>query len=218
METGRSVLARRMLGAVLLSLALHAFLASTLKPVSARYAGDPYVRAQLRSASLAIVPTAPGRGATALSPATSAGKRERSAAPRPLPEDSRFTKSYLGGAESRAGNLPDGRDAAIELDTHLLSQYYSACEVDQRATALEEVPLFNPLYGPGSGSTAKVILLLLINEDGGVDSVATLEARPKEGGFDRIARAAFGAIRFSPAVKDGKPVKSQKVVEVIYGS
>jgi hypothetical protein len=217
MDTGRSVLARRMLGAVLLSLALHAFLASTLKPVSARYAGDPYIRAHLRSASLAVVPSAPGRAA-ASSPATSGGKREPSAAPRPLPEDSRFTKSYLGAIESRPGNLPDGRDAAVELDTQLLSQYYSAREVDERATALEEVPLFNPLYGPGSGSTAKVVLLLLINENGGVDSVATLEARPKGGGFDRIARAAFGAIRFSPALKDGKPVKSQKVVEVIYGS
>jgi outer membrane biosynthesis protein TonB len=210
-------LARRLVGAVLLSLALHAFLFTSFKPASAQYAGDPFFRVQLRTASAASLEAAPpGRGATS-SPLPSAGTREPSAGPRPLPADARFTKSYLGGTVSRRGNLPDGREAHVELDTALLSQYYTAREVDERAIPLEEVPLFNPLYGPGSGSTAKVILLLLINENGGVDSVATLEARPK-GAFDGIARTAFSSIRFSPALKDGRPVKSQKVVEVIYGS
>jgi len=217
MENARGAVARRMLGAVLLSLALHAFFISSVKPVSARYAGDPFLRVQLRSASGALDAVSPGRSAATRAPATASGKREPSAAARPLPEDREFTKSYLGRAGSRAGNLPDGRDAYVELDTKLLSQYYTAREVDQRAVPLEEVPLFNPLYGPGPGSTAKVILLLLINENGGVDSVATLESRQR-GDFDSIARAAFGSIRFSPALKDGKPVKSQKVVEVIYGS
>jgi len=61
------------------------------------------------------------------------------------------------------------------------------------------------------------VLLVLINENGGVDSVATLEARPP-GIFGGLARAAFATVRFSPALKDGKPVKSQKIVEVVYGS
>jgi hypothetical protein len=198
-------------------MALHAFLLSSFKPVSARYAGDPFLRAHLRATTASLQASPPGR-ATSTTPATfSGGTREPGATPHPVPEDARFTKSYLGGAVSRPGNLPDGRSAFVELDTKLLAQYYTAREVDQRAMPLEEVPLFNPLHGPDSGSTAKVILLLLINENGGVDSVATLEARSR-GTFDGIARAAFGAIRFSPALKDGRPVKSQKVVEVIYGS
>ena len=217
MVSGSKVVARRVLGALVLSLALHAFLVSAVKPASARYAGDPFFRAQLRSSSADPTPAPPGRGPATLTLASTAGAREPNAAPRPVPEDRKLAKSYLGRPIARRGNLPDGRDAYVELDMKLLSQYYTAREVDQRAMPLEEVPLFNPLYGPGSGSTAKVILLILINEDGGVDSVATLEAR-QQGAFDSIARKAFSAIRFSPALKDGKPVKSQKVVEVIYGS
>jgi len=216
MAGGHDALARRLLGALLVSLAVHGLLITSFKPVSARYAGDPYLRAHLKSMTAALDAAPPGRGGP---PPRSgfAGERERSPAPRRLGEDKRsMTKSYLAGWESRAGNLPDGRDAAVELDMRLLSQYYTAREVDQRAMPLEEVPLFNPLVGPTPGSTARVILLLLINEQGSVDSVATLESR-QQGDFDAIARTAFGSIRFSPALKDGKPVKSQKVIEVLYG-
>jgi outer membrane biosynthesis protein TonB len=216
MDTGHSAVTRRVLGAVLLSLAFHAFLLSAFKPVSARYSGDSFLRAQLRTTSASLQVSPPGRSPTVAQPSP-AGKREPSAAPRPLPEDARFTKTFLAGWQARSGNLPDGREAYVELDMKVLGQYYTAREVDQRATPLEEPPLFNPLHGPEPGSTAKVILLLLINENGGVDSVATLQSRSK-GPYDTIARDAFASIRFSPAIKDGKPVKSQKVIEIIYGS
>jgi len=211
-----SAIARRVLGALVLSLAAHVFLITSIKPVSARYAGDPYLRVNLRAASTSLEASAPGRALRA--PAPVPGLREPSAAPRVLPEDARLIKRYLGGNEARAGNLPDGREASVELDTKLLAQYYTAREVDQRAQALEEPPLYNPPNGPvQSGSTARVVLLVLINEAGGVDGVAVLESRYK-GSYDMVARDAFASIHFSPAVKDGKPVKSQKVIEVIYGS
>ncbi len=212
----RGAIGRRVLGALLLSLAAHAFLITGIKPVSARYSGDPYLRVNLRAASSSLDAAAPGRALR--TPAPVPGEREPSASPRVLPEDARLIRRYLGGKEARAGNLPDGREAYVELDTRLLAEYYTAREVDQRAQALEEPPLFNPPNGPVQiGSTARVVLLVLINEAGGVDGVAVLESRYK-GSYDTVARDAFASIRFSPALKGGKPVKSQKVIEVIYGS
>jgi hypothetical protein len=215
MANGHDAIARRVLGALLLSLAAHAFLIASFKPLSARYAGDPFLRVNLRAATVSLQTPPPGR---ALRPTSgSDGLREPSAARRVLPEEVRFTKRYFGGKDARPGNLPDGRDAIVELDMPWLTEYYTARQVDQRATPLEEPPLYNPPQGPGSGSTARVVLLVLINESGGVDGVATLEPK-HQGTYDAIARSAFGAIRFSPAIKDGKPVKSQKVIEILYGS
>src|SRR4051812_19559804 len=215
MQPGRNAVTRRVLGAVLLSLAFHAVLIAGMKPVSARYAGDPFLRVNFKAASLDSPP--PGRAMRPPVPPSASGTREPSALRRGLPDEARFGKRYLGGGTARPGNLPDGRDAYVELDMKLLNQYYTAREVDQRAVALEEPPLFNPLHGPQSGSTARVVLLVLINEHGAVDAVATLESRYK-GEYDAIARKAFGSVPFSPALKDGKPVKSQKIIEVIYGS
>ena len=216
MGTAHDALARRVLGAVLLSVALHGFLLSTFKPVSAQYGGQQRLRVSLNAASASPQAISPGR-APAHAERPAVRKREPSAAPRVLPEDAKLGKSYLSGTQAHAGNLPDGREAYVELDMRLLSQYYTASEVDHRAIALEEPPLYNPLHGPEPGFTARVVLLVLVNENGGVDGVATLESRYR-GPYDAIARAAFSSIRYSPATKDGKPVKSQKVIEVIYGS
>lgn len=131
--------------------------------------------------------------------------------------DSTLLRSYLSTREARPGNLPDGRNAKVEIDFALLNEYYNARELDRRAEPLEDIPLNNPLTGPGPQRSARVILLLLINESGSVDSVATLEA-PPAGDFAKMARTAFTMTRFSPAFKDGRPVKSQKVVEILYGS
>jgi outer membrane biosynthesis protein TonB len=216
MTIGQDAVARRVLGAVLLSIALHAFLLSAFKPVSAQYGGDRFLRAQIRPASAVLQASAPGR-APAMTQRAATGSREPSIAPRVMPEDGKLGKSSISDRQPRPGNLPDGRDAFVELDMKLLNQYYTAREVDQRAMPLQEPALYNPLNGPAAGATAKVVLLLLINENGGVDSVATLESR-SFGPYDAIARNAFASIRFSPALKDGRPVKSQKVIEVIYGS
>jgi hypothetical protein len=170
----------------------------------------------LSTASASAQASSPGRAPT-IAHRSAAGMREPSAAPRVVPDDAKLAKSYVSGRQARAGNLPDGREAYVEFDMRLLSQYYTASEVDHRAIALEEPPLYNPLHGPEPGMTARVLLLVLINENGGVDGIATLESRYK-GPYDAIARAAFSSIRFSPATKDGKPVKSQKIIEVIYGT
>jgi outer membrane biosynthesis protein TonB len=207
METRPSAFPRRLAGALLLSIALHAFLILSMKPVSAQYAGSRLVHVRL-----ALVEAAPG------TPPAAASAPSLPETPKPaVTTDSKLARNFLDGAVARPGNLPDGRNAQIELDIPLLKQYLTALEVDQRAIALEDVPLVDTPSGLGPGRGGKVILLVLINEYGGVDSVATLEARPP-GMFEGMARGAFASVRFSPAIKDGKPVKSQKIVEIVYGS
>ncbi|HYL88940.1 MAG TPA: hypothetical protein VEU32_09250 [Burkholderiales bacterium] len=213
---------RRLAGAILLSLCLHAALFANVKPVSARYAGG--LPARLEARIVGAPPEAGGdahgvRHLLAMNrkqvEGNGAGAQGGSTARALI--DTTLLKSYLKARAARPGNLPDGRNARVEIDLALLNEYYNARELDRRAEPLEEVPLNNPRIGPEPGRAVKVILLLLINDSGGVDSVATLEA-PPAGGFAEMARAAFTTTRFSPAFKDGRPVKSQKVVEILYGS
>src|SRR3954465_12556469 len=110
MAIAGNVVARRLLGAFVLSLALHALLVSAFKPVSAHYTGDPFFRAQLKSSSAAPALVPPGRGPAAVAPAAATGSREASSTPRPMVEDRKLAKSYLGRGLPRAGNLPDGRE------------------------------------------------------------------------------------------------------------
>lgn len=217
MQPEASALKRRLTGALLLSVGLHAGLIANVKPVSARYAGGASLPLQARL--VGVTYDAPGARSLVALPeqgAAPAGHGAGGGAAKAL-IDGTLLKSYLIAREPRPGNLPDGRQASVEIDVSLLNDYYKARELDRRAEPLEEIPLNNPMAGPGPGKSVKVILLLLINEDGGVDSVATLEA-PPAGGFGDMARAAFITTRFSPALKDGRPVKSQKIVEVLYGS
>ena len=58
-----------------------------------------------------------------------------------------------------------------------------------------------------------VVIRLLINERGVVDSAAVIRADP-EGLFEQAALDAFGAAVFSPGRVLGVPVKSQMTVEV----
>jgi len=141
-------LERRLLGALLLSVVLHAFLMANLKPASAQFAGNA------SSAALHVRLIEPAPGASGATPAALSGPkspadaRKPEAAARKPGFDERLVKSYLDGADPRPGNLPDGRDAAVDLDLPLLNQYYTAQEVDQRAVALEEIPLQNPWKAP----------------------------------------------------------------------
>ncbi len=217
MQGESSALTRRLTGALLLSVVFHAALIVNVKPVAARYAGGASVPIYARLAG--ATPDLPGTQrvlALAAPGAAAAGRGAEGSALKAV-IDGTLLKSYLSRREPRPGNLPDGRNAKVEIDLALLNDYYRARELDRRAEPLEEIPLTNPAAGPGPGKSARVILLVLINEDGGVDSVATLEA-PPWGSFGDLARAAFAATRFSPALKDGRPVKSQKIVEILYGS
>ncbi len=61
----------------------------------------------------------------------------------------------------------------------------------------------------------KVVLRLFIDESGKVVRVVTLQANPP-GYFEQPAEEAFRVARFSPGMKEGRPVKVQLTLEVSF--
>jgi protein TonB len=94
-------------------------------------------------------------------------------------------------------------------------RYYDAMEVDIRAEPMFPVQLRFPQFALHSQTPGKVVLLLLISETGNVDRVEVLESQPRDI-FNNSARAAFSMIPFTPAIRNGSPVRSRKIVEINY--
>lgn len=213
-KSGAVAAAWRLATALLASIAMHAFVILNVKPVSAEYAGIKPIHEQAtrpRGMSAHFLPLQLVSDVSL--PASAPNATD---VPRPDGQaDPKLRKEYLERRDPRAGNLPDGRNAWWELDIPVANRYYTAREVDRRANPLAEIAPVYPPAGLSGGISGKVVLLLLIGETGSVDGVQILEARPK-GMFDDSARAAFSAAKFTPAMKDGRAVKSQKIVEVTF--
>jgi protein TonB len=56
---------------------------------------------------------------------------------------------------------------------------------------------------------------VLVDEAGKVREVSVVEAQP-EGYFEPAALAAFQDVRFEPARKDGRPVRSRVLIKVAF--
>jgi protein TonB len=91
--------------------------------------------------------------------------------------------------------------------------YYSARYLHRRPTPLKPIrPAYPPFVGDLAGN---VVLLLLINERGTVDSHQVVKAAPG-GIFEESVVTAFINERYAPGLITGYPVKSQLLVEVIF--
>lgn len=98
----------------------------------------------------------------------------------------------------------------VALDT-----YFGMGEVDISAEPSNEVFLRYPWieYRQRLGGVVRVTLF--INEHGGLDKVDLVEATPP-GHFEEAALEAVNQLRFKPALKNGRPVKSSKAIEVVF--
>ncbi|MGH8720662.1 MAG: energy transducer TonB, partial [Burkholderiales bacterium] len=81
---------------------------------------------------------------------------------------------------------------------------------------LSPVPLLIPEYAYHSRLMGRVRARVFIGADGSVDKVAILDAAPVRGLFEEPAVAALRKMRYRPARIEGRPVRSQKVVEVVF--
>jgi TonB family protein len=91
--------------------------------------------------------------------------------------------------------------------------YYSARYLHRRPTPLKPI---RPAYPPFVGDLAgHVVLLMLINEQGTVDTHRIVKAEPA-GIFDEAVVAAFIKERYAPGLITGRAVKSQLLVEVVF--
>ncbi len=93
--------------------------------------------------------------------------------------------------------------------------YLTSRQVDAPAVARDRVPLIypeNPFLWKLRGT---VRLRVFINEFGTVDRALVVYAHPP-GDFEAAALEAVGRLSYDPAIKNGKPVKSQKLIEVTF--
>lgn len=93
-----------------------------------------------------------------------------------------------------------------------LPYYYSPTELSKKPQAATDIQ-FPPLLALGETASGKVVLELLINEAGGLDSVRVESASLPEP-VQKIAAETFRQAIFNPGMKDGLPVKSRLWVEV----
>ena len=113
-------------------------------------------------------------------------------------------------ADATGGVSADDGDSGFNF--LLADKWYSAAEVDTRAEPLDPVRLSYPQVA-GSRTSGRVQLALFIDEEGLVRKAQVLEARPQRI-FDDAAIRAWTEVRFTPALKYGQPVKSEKLLEI----
>jgi protein TonB len=92
-------------------------------------------------------------------------------------------------------------------------RYFKSSEVDERATPVEMAALVYPEVAYMNRLRGTVRMRIFISGEGRVDRAEVVEATPK-GHFEQAAIDAVQRTRFRPARKDGRPVPSQKLIEV----
>ena len=106
-------------------------------------------------------------------------------------------------------------DAGMVQFEFPFDRYFSAKELDVRASQINEVQLIYPKQAYEMRIAGKATLRIFINEQGSIDMISILQATPP-GVFDEAAFTAAQALQFSPALKNGREVKSQKTIEVVF--
>lgn len=183
---------------IALSLLAHLLLVVSLRPTTTAYTPPrPFQVEILQAASKPDLPFAvtaeSGPAATATAMATPAESRPVEA---PLP------------------NTSAAPAAGIDLQ-FIAENYLTSREVDVRAEPINEVDLVYPQLAYQQRLRGKVTLRLLISARGELDQVSVLESEPR-GVFEEAALTATRALRFSPAKKHGRNVKSRKDIAVVF--
>jgi protein TonB len=97
----------------------------------------------------------------------------------------------------------------IGIDTH----WYLARQVDKQPKAIGSIEPVYPDEAKRRDLEGTLKLMLKIDDLGRVLSAEVVEATPP-GVFDKAALAAFRDARFTPAMKDGRPVRYQAYIRV----
>ncbi len=110
---------------------------------------------------------------------------------------------------------PAPRPAPAEAPATLPNLYFASSEVDVPAELLEKPPLIYPENPYIWKLHGKVRVRVFIGNDGGVDTVELVSAEPS-GHFEEAALAAARQLRYRPAELRGQPVRSRKLIEVVF--
>ncbi len=110
---------------------------------------------------------------------------------------------------------PDARAPAAALPAVADPLYYPASQLDAYPALIQPVNLDSLRHAAHGNISGRVLLMLLIDESGGVREVSVIEPGPAAS-FEHALRAAFLEARFFPARKDGRAVKSRVLISVDY--
>jgi TonB family protein len=133
----------------------------------------------------------------------------------------RSLPSAIGDARSETPAAPAttsrgiaGERAQLGSSVPLVPRYYRSREVDVQAVPVSSGPLVYPELAYISKLRGSVRARVFISEDGVVESVQIVAAKPRRGIFEEAALEALRQVRYKPAEIRGSPVKSQKLIEV----
>ena len=191
----------RFAGFIAVSIALHllTLVGAGRFDLSAQRLGDaPAPRVELHAT---LAPARPSQPDAAFPAARSDADTTAKSAAQPAREEQ----------APRAGAAAE--DAGLALPA--ADKWYVASEVDVRAEPLTAVRLHYPESLRGEPVVGKVHLRLFIDERGIIRRMQVSSSDPA-GMFDETAKKDWGNVVFSPAIKNGMPVKSQKLLELIY--
>lgn len=176
--------------AAILSIALHAALLSAFGAIPFRFEGTVAsfdLTARIAPAPEAA-PAAPGDGAPAPERPAATPTARTLVAPEPAPA-------------SAGPTLPN--------------RYFTSREVDVPAAVREQPQLVYPEDPHTWRLPGTVRLRVFIEADGSVSRVEVVSAQPA-GHFEQAALAAGRALRYEPANIGGQPVRSQKLIDVVF--
>lgn len=126
-----------------------------------------------------------------------------------LQRKSELPPSHTKAAHDEIGSRPASA-APVPLEN-----YFHMSEVDLRAEPINEVLLRYPWPEYRRGLSGTVRFRLFINAEGKLDKVELVNAEPP-GHFEEAALEAITKLRFNAARKNGRPVKSQKTIDVVF--
>jgi protein TonB len=117
----------------------------------------------------------------------------------------------------RGPSAPNAIDASpVALAVPRDPTWYSAKQLDELPRPLGPIRPKLPLARGAGTAQGRVVLQLLIDENGVVTSASVLEAEP-EGDLAEQALAAGREVRFRPGSKGGRVVKSRVLLELTFG-
>lgn len=132
-------------------------------------------------------------------------------------------KAHLAEASTLPSSLPFQNNEAEQTNTKLAAlisesiffkptHYFESNEVDNNSELLEEWVIRT--QGVQSTAIVAIRLILYINENGNLDKFVVLNSSLSESETDLLLKD-FALTPFKPALKDERPVPSQKNVEIL---
>jgi protein TonB len=116
---------------------------------------------------------------------------------------------------SPAPAAKESQRSLVQIPTAVDLAYYSAREVDVLPRALRDILPEYPTEADRRRLSGSVKLQIKLEADGRVSDIEVVESTPP-GMFDESALAAFRQARFSPAQRNGRPVRARILIEVKY--